>query len=432
MASRRQEPEGHDANMQLVTVDPSKASALQGIAEELKRPKSRTAKAWIAVGAAMGLAFVVATAFAAVGLEHWFHHEHPSDASPESDVPSLATQWNEGCCRFAPLYNGSNWRDPQIQRSFVENALAAERHFFAAPSIAFDAETGMTYDGRDLDIETLEPTTIRPASAPSKESIQLSLLALSLQTTEEAGEWLAHFQPLVYSQKEALDLLEKKVSTMEDFDRRYPAFGGFLPWFCARGALEDGRCRGLNDPAGGLEPTYDFHDSMPGLDNGQMAWAIVALVHVLKKKATADSTGRISSLAERWEQRLLRMQATAVNLFYNGNGSGTVRALTWLRNRSVDATDPTNSWTYSSYVLDDAFEGEMMGLFMDLLGNWSGYGSTKRLKSKQQHSTCPAARILQSRKDFGSLRMSNGRLCRCRTWRCHMSESSSLTENLRG
>jgi len=167
--------------------------------------------------------------------------------------------------------------------------------------------------------------------------------------------------------------LEKKVSTMEDFDRRYPAFGGFLPWFCARGALEDGRCRGLNDPAGGLEPTYDFHDSMPGLDNGQMAWAIVALVHVLKKKATADSTGRISSLAERWEQRLLRMQATAVNLFYNGNGSGTVRALTWLRNRSVDATDPTNSWTYSSYVLDDAFEGEMMVLFMDLLGNWSGY-----------------------------------------------------------
>mmetsp|Transcript_23573 Transcript_23573/g.42586 ORF Transcript_23573/g.42586 Transcript_23573/m.42586 type:complete len:639 (+) Transcript_23573:53-1969(+) len=360
--------------MQLVAVNPTKVPAIKGIVDEVRKPKSAEAKRWMWIGAISAVAFMVAVAIAVVNIEKWWHdHGHGHDET-QTPSPLLAVPWNAGCCSFSSLYTGVNWRDPRIQRSFVENALAAERQFFAAPNVSFDAVSGMTYDGRNLEDTSLEPIEIRAASAPSKESIQLSLLALSLQTEEEAGE-LAALQPLVYSQEEALDLLEKKVSTMEDFDRRYPSFGGFLPWFCARGTFANGACRGLDDPLGPLEAAKGWETSMPGLDNGQMAWATAALVRVLKQHALADGAGdRLSRLAQRWEQRLQRMKASAVNLFYNGLGSGTVRALTWMTNLSVDAAlGPENAYTESPYILDDAFEGELMVLFMELFGNWSGY-----------------------------------------------------------
>eukprot|EP00930_Biecheleria_cincta_P034732 TRINITY_DN23967_c0_g1_i1.p1 TRINITY_DN23967_c0_g1~~TRINITY_DN23967_c0_g1_i1.p1 ORF type:complete len:666 (+),score=135.99 TRINITY_DN23967_c0_g1_i1:125-1999(+) len=291
-----------------------------------------------------------------------------------------ATFWDMSCCRFATQFASSDWRDEKIQDSFIANVLAAERNFFAAPNVAYDPETGMTWDGIYLDPVTgqINPGALSNHSAPSKESIQLSLLALSLQSREEAGDRLAALLPLVYGREQALNLLEKKVASLEDFDRRYPAFGGFLPWFCPRGARADGSCRGIAEDAGGIEPATNWQswqDNLPGLDNGQIAWAVVAVIEVLEARAAEEGAmSRVALLAERYRQRLATMRASVVNMFYNGKGSGTVRAIAQFKNSTIPAAaGPENFVQMAGFVLNDPYEGEMMVLFMDLLGNWSGF-----------------------------------------------------------
>lgn len=305
-----------------------------------------------------------------------------SAATNSADITSSAspTLWDMGCCRFATHYSSADWRDDKIQDSFIANVLAAERNFFAAPNVSYDPDTGMSWDGIYLDSVTgeIKPGAHSNHSAPSKESVQLSLLALSLQTREEAGDRLAALLPLVYGREQALDLLEKKVTSLEDFDRRYPAFGGFLPWFCPRGARQDGTCRGSSEDAGPIEPATNWQswtDNLPGLDNGQIAWAIVAVIHVLEARAAEEgATSRVALLAERYRQRLATMRASVVNMFYNGKGSGKVRAIAQFKNGSIPASaGPENFLDMAGYGLSDPYEGEMMVLFMDLLGNWSGF-----------------------------------------------------------
>eukprot|EP00913_Durusdinium_trenchii_P030534 g28602.t1 len=75
--------------------------------------------------------------------------------------------------------------------------------------------------------------------------------------------------------------------------------------------------------------------------------------------------------------------ATAVNLFYDGPGTGTVRAIATIKNASVDAANnSTNAYNAENYVLWDPFEGEMVVLFIDLMGNWSNYTDPQAEKDK--------------------------------------------------
>jgi len=64
-----------------------------------------------------------------------------------------------------------------------------------------------------------------------------------------------------------------------------------------------------------------------------------------------------------------------VPLFYEGAGSGKVRAMTHINNVSADVTVPGNGVLGSSrpLYLDDIYEGELMVLFMDLQCEWAGY-----------------------------------------------------------
>ncbi|CAE8596147.1 unnamed protein product [Polarella glacialis] len=288
-----------------------------------------------------------------------------------------------GCCRFARAFQQVDWRQPETQRLFIAEAVAAERHFFAAPDVSFDAVTGMTYDGHGIDPQTGElkatgphPGGVFTFSASSKEGIHLSLLALALQRSD------SEIQPLIYTLNEALDVLEKKVSSLEAFDASHPGFGGFLPWFCSRGATNTTpgaaySCRGLDQEAGPIVPTSGWVSEVPGLDNGQMAWATYAVARVLADRAALATGGdavRIRNLADRWEQRLARMRSSAVPLFYAGQGR--VRAVTVVQNMSQDAAGtPENAATglAAPSYLDDAYEGELMVLFIDLLADWFGY-----------------------------------------------------------
>ena len=75
---------------------------------------------------------------------------------------------------------------------------------------------------------------------------------------------------IIYNISEGIKVLEKKVEAYENFNRRYPGFGGWLPWV----ALNNSRY---------VEPTWDFKNRTPALDNGQMFWASLALIHAWEK-----------------------------------------------------------------------------------------------------------------------------------------------------
>ncbi|CAE7650301.1 unnamed protein product [Symbiodinium necroappetens] len=168
----------------------------------------------------------------------------------------------------------------------------------------------------------------------------------------ETHEKQAAALPLLYSTDEALDILEKKVSSMEDFDARFPGFGGYMPWFCSRGINDAGVCKSTTDPGTSrMMPLPGWERSLPGLDNGQLAFGTAAVVC------------RFAQMARRWNGRLERMKverASVVNLFYDGAG--------------LVARNASNAHNQNQMVLWDAFEGEMwVVIFMDIFGNWSKY-----------------------------------------------------------
>ena len=132
----------------------------------------------------------------------------------ESEAAGALPKASAGCCRFAKAFEDVDWYDPQTRSDFLANVMHVERRFLAKPAMSFDADTGMTYDGIGLDYETGEAQqgTLRTFSAPSKEALHLSLLALALEDPAESepSERAAAPLPRLYSADEALDILEKK------------------------------------------------------------------------------------------------------------------------------------------------------------------------------------------------------------------------------
>mmetsp|Transcript_75629 Transcript_75629/g.180717 ORF Transcript_75629/g.180717 Transcript_75629/m.180717 type:complete len:644 (+) Transcript_75629:63-1994(+) len=291
----------------------------------------------------------------------------------ETSAPQLASS---GCCRFAKEFEDVDWYNPQTRADFLANVMYVESRFLGGSAVAFDPDTGMTYDGVGLDYNTgdVQHETLRTFSAPSKEALHLSLLALALQPIEDVPAEQAAALPLLYSTDEALDILEKKVSSMEDFDARFPGFGGYMPWFCSRGINDAGVCKSTTDPGTSrMMPLPGWERSLPGLDNGQLAFGTAAVVHVLERRAAQEGgSGRFAQMARRWNGRLERMKASVVNLFYDG--AGLVRMISQLDNITVDvARNASNAHNQNQMVLWDAFEGEMVVIFMDIFGNWSKY-----------------------------------------------------------
>jgi hypothetical protein len=111
-------------------------------------------------------------------------------------------------------------------------------------------------------VTTGEPLTSHQFTAPSKESIHVALLAKVLDGDKNAQ--------IFYNVSEALDILTKKIATYEDFNKKYPGFGGFFPWMTVNGSKVD--------------PSPDWVNKVPSLDNGELFWAMYGLLEVLETK----------------------------------------------------------------------------------------------------------------------------------------------------
>jgi len=218
---------------------------------------------------------------------------------------------------------------------------------FAQPGIGYDAKSGYTYDGHPLNYTTGalygDPHLF---SAPSKESIHMSMLALALSGNKHALEFSGGFE-------KTMDLLHLKIKGYMQFNESYPGFGCFTPWV------------GFNSEKGTFEPIDSWtkpYYKVPSLDNGEWFWALYAIAHLL----STQYMDTYPILAKNYNGFVTCQKDSAKTIFYRGKGmvSATVYIL-----------DPKKSPTPDNYIhcdgyLDDPYEGETMTQLMYLFSAW--------------------------------------------------------------
>jgi hypothetical protein len=173
-------------------------------------------------------------------------------------------------CRFA-----LDWTTEEIVKNpdkFAWDMLYWEGQFHQ-DKIAYNADNGMTLDGRYIDFKTGKPITEKPFSASSKEvsaptryvdshmrqvlttgkALQIMLYTQGVAGNPEAARFLSPKKPK-NAAKVVTDIMEKKLKSYLKFNETYPGYGGFLPWMTT-----------INKD---VTPTDDWFDRVPGLDNG--------------------------------------------------------------------------------------------------------------------------------------------------------------------
>jgi len=256
---------------------------------------------------------------------------------------------------FARAYSGEELlKEGEVLDSFVKDVLRWESQFHQT-GIGYNGESGVTYDGHSIDYMTGELIGgPRNWTAASKESLHVTLLSLTLTDNEEAKFFLSP-DDLSKAENIALDLLEKKITSYEKFNKEYLGFGGFIPWVL------------VSDE--GIEPTSDWQDRVPGLDNGQLAWSLVLASHILEKKGHYG-------LAKRYRDYWQMMAKNAVAVFYDIQ-KGKIRAEAKVHDVEGEVVSSNYSNNISGYFLDDPYEGELMVMFMTLFGNWDNPGQVE-------------------------------------------------------
>lgn len=253
-------------------------------------------------------------------------------------------------CRFAKLFSC---------RDFTSNPASVEQFFAAvfeweANFIQNAQSPGLntTLDGLPLNYTTGETWgPPHPFSAASKESLHVGLLALAANGNAAAVAMLGG-RPAV------LEALSNKISAYDSFNQRYPAYGCFLPWFVvSNGQLEP-------SPGGWINPYRT-----PGLDNGELIWAVYAAAIAL------NNTGE-GQLSSRYMDFFLCQANAAKTIFYEGQGN--VAAVTEILNVTAPVAAGNYNTTGGGY-LNDPYEGETLTVLLDLFADWDSDPSEREL-----------------------------------------------------
>eukprot|EP01133_Synstelium_polycarpum_P015943 gene15943-18953_t len=244
-------------------------------------------------------------------------------------------------CRFAQVFSRNDLETSEpARREFMKHVLHYEGNFHKH-KVGIEEETGMTIDGCSLDYFTGNLTSTRRYTAPSKESLHLMIMAIALNGTTPHGDDALDFfhLPIPRTDQENIDL--------PTFLRLYPCLGGWQPW--GGSSIE----KGIN--------VDDDDESVPGLDNGQMAWGLYAVQYVLETKYPQHAV-----LAQRAKAYLDRLGQTVAPVFYDKNGGISMKTV--LRG---PVTQPWGTCKWESqaddeWYLDDMYEGELMAVYTDL------------------------------------------------------------------
>lgn len=238
-------------------------------------------------------------------------------------------------CRFADLYTIDDLvenRDDAIHRFKMEMCAWEGKFGFG---VGYNNLTGITYDGYKIDYETgdLREDLIQYWTASSKEALHVNMLSIYLLDDVYAKQFFANT-----SQDKVVDVLERKIESYNDFHRRYPGFGGFLPWFAANGTE--------------MNLLNGWESKVPSLDNGQLVWSIKILIETLRRKSLSD-------LAAKYQERLDLMTSTVIPVFYDAvrGGIRCESAITDLLDER-EMLNPNNYATNGLCLLDDPYEGK--------------------------------------------------------------------------
>lgn len=141
----------------------------------------------------------------------------------------------------------------------------------------------------------------------SKESIHIQVLAHALNGDPNAARFLSPDSPDQAPQI-AFDIMQTKLDTYLTFNKTFPGYGGYLPWFTTNSTP--------------VQPTWDWVNRVPSLDNGEMLWAAYGAVQVLE----SSSNQQFQELGARWQDWLDYTASNAARIFYSGTGT-TIAAI---------------------------------------------------------------------------------------------------------
>ena len=276
-------------------------------------------------------------------------------------------------CMFASKFLQPNSLNSQDARDKLCDLVLTWDGMFQRTGVGV-GQNGLTFDGIGLDERSGRPDIMKRHNftAPSKESLHLSMLALAIQGNQRGLTFFGSPN----SQQPLLDILFRKLRTMSLFHSQYPGYGHFLPWI-------------LHDGTGDATPAEGWSHQVPALDNGQMVWSWIAVAEALRSciekhgrnidldldidiDVDVDAAGRHScgGMLVLVEELIGNFTRSAAPIFYDNLGH--VRAVSHIIDIQDGSLNASNYFTANPCgdpcFLDDPYEGELMVQFLCLYG----------------------------------------------------------------
>ncbi|MFA6321777.1 MAG: hypothetical protein WCY36_08000, partial [Candidatus Omnitrophota bacterium] len=228
-------------------------------------------------------------------------------------------------------------------RAFIDEYLQQEGEYFKIAR-----NRGIAVDGWNLNPSTLKHKDIREHTAASKESLDIAVLVKALNGNKYAASLIGNGDAAA-AKAAAIKILEEKIASYKQFNKDFSGFGGFLPWIKTTDRIE---------------PTGDWSDRVPALDNGEWVWAIYSAYHTLQNIGEKD-------LANEYKKYFDMLAKNAPVIFYD-NELKKLRIVTAIKDpkTTVISSDNYSNWQKykdaDDYNIAWLYEGQMMVYFLDL------------------------------------------------------------------
>lgn len=212
-------------------------------------------------------------------------------------------------------------------RAFIEEILIPTEAKYFELGLGMDERTGLPFDHIRYRLKSKIMTEVGNYTAASKLSLSIPFL-LNIIQRKPAFDSLEGWTPELARQK-----LLAVLRALTKFNSEFPDYKGFLPWVDIR-------------PNGTIAPA---NSKIPSLDNGQLTWALVAIISVFENSSKGEER-EIKNLAEKF----LAFQNYAD--FYDAQAK--------LLHGTTQVAYDTGHWTGDkTYYLNDMYEGTMAVLW---------------------------------------------------------------------
>lgn len=216
-------------------------------------------------------------------------------------------------------------------RFFLEKTLIPGESVYFMPGTGMDSKTGMPYDHIRVRLKENLLSEVGNYTAASKLSLVIPFLLKVIQKNP-------YYREVKLTPEDAATKLKQILRTILTYNKKYPDYGGFLPWVDIR-------------PNGTIAPAST---KVPSLDNGQMTWALAAVV---------------ASFEDSLDPELRKISTMAQEVLHNQNYRKFYDEKLKLLHGTIQYDTETRIWSGDkTYYLNDMFEGTLAVLWGVLNG----------------------------------------------------------------